>query len=68
LIDKIHLSGLETSATAQSRRLVLLTEKALRIIAKHRMKNIDVEHIRDALSQAMKDIHFNIYAFVKHYV
>lgn len=68
LIDKIHLSGLETSATAQSRRLVLLTEKALRIIAKHRMKNIDVEHIRDALSQAMKDTHFNIYAFVKHYV
>ncbi|MBK7147711.1 MAG: methylmalonyl Co-A mutase-associated GTPase MeaB [Bacteroidetes bacterium] len=68
LIDKLHLSELEISEAAQRRKLVLLTEKALRIIAKHRMKNIDTEHIRQAMSQAMNDTHFNIYAFVKQYL
>jgi LAO/AO transport system kinase len=38
LIEKIYLSGNEKSEAAQNRRQILLTEKALRIIAKHRMK------------------------------
>ncbi len=68
LIEKIYLSGNEKSEAAQNRRQILLTEKALRIIAKHRMKNFDVEKFRIALLKEMNQTNFNIYAFIKKYL
>lgn len=68
LIEKIYLSGNEKSEAAQSRKQFLLTEKALRIIAKHRMKNFDVEKFRMALLKEMNHTNFNIYAFIKQYL
>lgn len=68
LIEKIYLSGNEKSEAAQSRKQFLLTEKALRIIAKHRMKNFDVEKFRMELLKEMNHSNFNIYAFIKQYL
>ncbi|HWB63347.1 MAG TPA: methylmalonyl Co-A mutase-associated GTPase MeaB [Chitinophagales bacterium] len=50
------------------RKLVLLAEKALRIIAKNRMKDIDINNLKTELKQKMGSSNFNLYSFVKQYV
>lgn len=51
----------------QERKLVLLTEKALRIISKSRMKDFDREGLKKKLSEKMNLDNFNLYGFVKEY-
>jgi LAO/AO transport system kinase len=50
------------------RKLILLTEKALRIISKNRMKNFDREKLKLDLGKEMNASNFNLYSFVKQYL
>ena len=49
------------------RKLILLAEKALRIIAKHRMKDFDQAKLKSDLQQQMNSPAFNLYSFIKRY-
>jgi LAO/AO transport system kinase len=49
------------------RKLILLTEKALRIIARHRMKDLDHAKLKSELQNQMNNPAFNLYSFIKHY-
>ena len=51
----------------KERKLILLAEKALRIIAKHRMKNFDVLQLKNDLQLKMDVPGFNLYSFIRHY-
>lgn len=51
----------------KERKLILLVEKALRIIAKHRMKNFDVLQLKNDLQLKMNTPSFNLYSFISHY-
>ncbi|MDB5281216.1 MAG: hypothetical protein JWO06_291 [Bacteroidota bacterium] len=57
-----HLKNPEKN---KERKLVLLTEKALRIISKNRMKDFDREKLKKELGDRMNDADFNLYQFVK---
>lgn len=46
------------------RRILLMAEKAFRIIADYRMKNIDKMKLKTEISEAMKLPDFNIYRFI----
>jgi LAO/AO transport system kinase len=59
---------LRDSEKNNERKLVLLAEKALRIIAKHRMKNFDQNKLKAELNQQMNTPGFNLYSFIKHYL
>jgi len=50
------------------RKLILLAEKALRIIAKHRMKNFDQQQLKTQLQKQMNAPAFNLYGFLKPYL
>lgn len=50
------------------RKLILLTQKALRIISKHRMKNFDRSKLKADLQLQMSAANFNLYSFVKPYL
>lgn len=62
LIEKLQSN---TNYHNEERKLILLTEKALRIIAKRRMKGFDVEALRSGLRKGLKQPHFNLYHFLK---
>ena len=49
------------------RKLILLAEKALRIIAKHRMKDFDQATLKSELQKQMNSPTFNLYSFIKEY-
>ncbi len=49
------------------RKLVLMTEKALRIIASRRMRGFDVARLRIDLSEQMDHPGFNLYSFLQPY-
>ncbi|MES2622413.1 MAG: methylmalonyl Co-A mutase-associated GTPase MeaB [Bacteroidota bacterium] len=66
LIDAIHLW--ENNSENESRKIILLAEKALRIISKGRMKNFDREKMKSELSKKMSASNFNLYSFVKQYL
>ncbi len=66
LITEIALR--QNSPENTKRKLVLLAEKALRIIAKNRMKNFDKEKMKAVLSKEMTISNFNLYTFVKQYL
>jgi LAO/AO transport system kinase len=51
----------------KERKLILLAEKALRIIAKHRMRNFDVLQLKNDLQLKMDSPGFNLYSFIRHY-
>lgn len=55
------------NATNANRKLVLMTEKALRIISSRRMRNFDVATLRNSLSEQMDLPGFNLYSFLKPY-
>ena len=50
------------------RKLVLLAEKALRIIARHRMKNFDQQKLKAQLHEKMNTPDFNLYRFLQPYL
>jgi LAO/AO transport system kinase len=50
------------------KRLHLLTEKSWQLIQSQRMKNIDHNRLRHALAAAIKEAHFNLYAFTKDFL
>lgn len=52
----------------KARKLALLSEKALRLIAKNHMKNFDLPAMKTALEKAMQHPNFNLYTFVKPYL
>ena len=66
LIDALSADNERTGNVA--RKLILLTEKALRIISKDRMKNFDRVKMKASLSVEMTKANFNLYSFVKEYL
>lgn len=63
-----EITSRKESSESTSRKLILLTEKALRIISKNRMKNFDREKLKSDLSEEMNASNFNLYGFVKQYL
>ena len=63
-----EISSEKKSIGNSNRKLILLTEKALRIISKNRMKNFDREKMKSDLSKEMNASNFNLYSFVKQYL
>ncbi len=51
----------------KERKLLLLTEKALRIISKNRMKGFDKKAMRLDLEKKINEVNFNLYGFVKQW-
>lgn len=51
-----------------NRKVILLTEKALRIIAKNKLKGIDKVALREELATLAQKPNFNLYAFVKKFL
>ncbi|HLP52657.1 MAG TPA: methylmalonyl Co-A mutase-associated GTPase MeaB [Chitinophagales bacterium] len=52
----------------EGRKAILLTEKALRIIARNRMKNFDREKLKADITLQAGKADFNLYRFVKPYL
>jgi len=57
----------KNSGPNSERKLALISEKALRIISKGRMKDFDQQKMKAALEKAMSASNFNLYEFVKKY-
>ena len=57
-----------TSEKNNERKLFLLTEKTLRIIAKRRMRDFNQGQMKNELQQQMNTPGFNLYSFIKHYL
>jgi LAO/AO transport system kinase len=55
------------AADATDRKLLLVAEKALRMIRNQRMKNFDRNALKNDLETEMKKDGFNLYRFVKKY-
>jgi LAO/AO transport system kinase len=51
-----------------NRKIILLTEKALRIIAKNKLKGIDKAALKEELATLAQKPNFNLYAFVKKFL
>lgn len=66
LLEKI--SAQKESAEHLNRKKILLTEKALRIISKNKMKVFDAEKMKATLEKEMNTSGFNLYSFVKQYI
>jgi len=62
LAEKINLF---LSSAENKKRISLLTEKAFRMIAKQRMKNVNRTALQEMLQEKMKEKDFNLYRFVK---
>mgnify|MGYP001555193398 CR=1 FL=1 len=58
---------LRESEKNMERKLILLAEKAVRIISKHRMKNFDTAQLKNDLQLKMNTPGFNLYSFIGHY-
>lgn len=58
----------QTGSSNDSRKVVLLTEKAMRIIARNRMKNFDRDKLKADLAANLHQPDFNLYRFVKPYL
>ena len=66
LIDEILKQ--RDSEKNKERKLILLAEKALRIIAKHRMQGFNQAKMKDELQLQMGNPGFNLYSIIKHYL
>ena len=53
---------------SNSRKIMLLAEKAWRIIRQERMKDISKKMLLDALQQEQLEEGFNLYRFVKRFL
>ena len=63
-----EISGKQSADENAARKLILLTEKALRIISKNKMKNFDSQKLKAELARAIQQPDFNLYKFVKPYL
>lgn len=63
-----ELLKLQQSPKNKERKSILLTEKALRIIAKSKMKNFDKDALRVDLIKESAESTFNLYYFIKKYI
>ena len=66
LIDEILKQ--RGSEKNDERKLILLSEKSLRIIAKHRMRDFDQKKLKTDLQQQMNKPGFNLFSFIKPYL
>ena len=64
LAEKINLF---LSSAENKKRITLLTEKAFRMIAKERMKDVDRNILSEMLTKKMKEKDFNLYRFVSEF-
>ncbi len=62
------LSAHHLSSANTERKQLLLSEKALRLIAKNRMKNFDVKALKEDIIRSFNAPGFNLYSFVKKYL
>lgn len=62
------LNELKNGQRNNSRKLLLLTEKALRLIAKEKMKAIDKIQLKAQLQNEWETGHFNLYGFIRKYI
>jgi LAO/AO transport system kinase len=64
------LAACRTMLGAQNNHLksYLLAEKAFKLIQNERMKMIDKQALKLSLEMALKEDHFNLYAFVKSFI
>lgn len=51
-----------------NRKAFLMTEKAIRLIQHHKMKNVDQIELHQAINEALKLSDFNIYKFVEDWI
>ena len=66
LIDEILKQ--RSSEKNDERKLILLSEKSLRIIAKYRMRDFDQKKLKSDLQQQMNKPGFNLFSFIKPYL
>ena len=62
------IGSIEGKPESAHRKLFLLTEKALRIIAKNRMRDFDRAKLQTGLAEALKKPDFNLYCFLQSYL
>ena len=55
-------------AINNERKMLLMAEKAIRLIQHHKMKSIDQKMLRLAINEALHKTNFNIYAFVEDWL
>lgn len=63
-----EMENLKETGKNGERKLLLLAEKAIRIISKYRMKGFDREKLLSDLRERMDGERFNLYQFVKPYL
>jgi LAO/AO transport system kinase len=62
-INKVYIA-----ATNREKKNMLLAEKALRLIAKSKMKDLNKNKLLEELEQEIGNPGFNLYAFIRHYI
>ena len=63
-IDEIANLITSGTGTANSRRELLLTQKAYNLIQQNRMAGVDKKKLQQAIAEALKEENFNLYQFV----
>jgi LAO/AO transport system kinase len=58
----------KTSSTNQERKIMLLADKAFKIIKKNKMKGFDHKALYDDLKNSYQKKGFNLYSFTKKYL
>jgi LAO/AO transport system kinase len=58
----------KASSRNQERRIMLLADKALKIIKKNKIKGFDQKALYDSLKNSYQDKGFNLYSFTKKYL
>jgi LAO/AO transport system kinase len=64
-IDEIANLITSGTGTANSRRELLLTQKAYNLIQQNRMAGVDKKKLQQAIAEALNEEGFNLYAFVE---
>lgn len=62
-----ELQTQQASPKNKERRALLMSEKALRLIAKIRMRDFDKAKLKQEIAEAMQQPAFNLYSFVSRY-
>lgn len=62
-----ELQTQQTSPKNKERRALLMSEKALRLIAKNRMRDFDKAKLKKEIAEAMQQPAFNLYSFISRY-
>ena len=60
--------ALKSSSRNQERRVVLLADKAFKIIKKNKMKGFDQKALYESLKNSYQEKGFNLYSFTKKYL